>query len=228
MPECSDETASFIRERKGESHDPQSDLLSGAKKRRKEAFGDMSREAYDFGRVEILDAEAIGKPGRRRFRLFARARGQTAGLWIEREQLQALADAIDQVLAQIAGGDVLRNLLPSQTSEAPGAPPDFPAHPDIEFQIAELSLGYDEGENLLAVLATPLELLEEEGEMRARQSTEPGFAARFNRDQATTLSQHIQSILSAGRPRCALCGAPLGPDPHACPKQNGHHPIEIG
>ncbi|HLW00996.1 MAG TPA: DUF3090 family protein [Ktedonobacterales bacterium] len=189
----------------------------------------MSREAYDFGRVDLLDAEAIGRPGRRRFRLFARARGRTAGLWIEREQLQALADAIDQVLAQLPGGETFRNLLPSQTEEVPSAPSDFPAHPDIEFQIGELSLGYDERDNVLAILATPIEVLEEEGgEMRAQRSEEPGFAARFSRDQASKLSQHIQGILSAGRPRCNLCGAPLGPEPHACPKQNGHHPIEIG
>jgi uncharacterized repeat protein (TIGR03847 family) len=186
----------------------------------------MSREAYDFGRADLLDAEAIGKPGRRRFRLFVRARGRTAGLWLEREQLQALADAIDQLLAQLAGGDVLRNLFPAPNIEVSGAPPDFPDHPDIEFQIGELSLGYDERENLLVILAAPLEVLEE-GETRARGSSEPGFAARFSRDQATTLSQHIQSILASGRPRCPLCGAPLGPEPHACPKQNGHHPIEL-
>ncbi|HEU5370028.1 MAG TPA: DUF3090 family protein [Ktedonobacterales bacterium] len=188
----------------------------------------MSREAYDFGRVDLLDAEAIGRPGRRRFRLFARARSRTAGLWIEREQLQALADAIDQVLAQIAGGEVFRNLIPPEGAEVPGAPPDFPARPDVEFQIGELSLGYDERDNILVILATPLELLEAEGETRARRSDEPGFAARFSRDQATTLSQHIQGILTSGRPRCNLCGAPLGPEPHACPRQNGHHPIEIG
>ncbi len=188
----------------------------------------MSREAYDFGRVDLLDAEAIGKPGRRRFRLFARARGRTAGLWLEREQMQALADAIDQVLAQLPGGETFRNLIPSQNEEVPGAPSDFPAHPDIEFQIGELSLGYDERDNVLAILATPLEVLEEaEGEIRAMRSEEPGFAARFSRDQASKLSQHIQSILTAGRPRCNLCGAPLGPEPHACPKQNGHHPIEV-
>ena len=186
--------------------------------------GYLSREAYDFGRIELLDTEAIGKPGRRRFRLFARARGRTAGLWIEREQLQALSDAIDQVLAQLAGGDVLRTLLPTQAPEAPGAPPDFPDHPDVEFQIGELSLGYDERDNLLAILATPLEPIEE-GKTGTQHNT-PGFAARFTRDQGLALSQHIQGILASGRPRCAFCGAPLGPEPHACPKQNGHHPIE--
>ncbi len=188
----------------------------------------MSREAYDFGRVDLLDVEAIGKPGRRRFRLFARARGRTAGLWIEREQLQALGDAIDQLLAQVAGRDVFRDIIPAPAGEVPGAPSDFPAHPDVEFQIGELSLGYDERDNSLAVLATPLDLIEEQGEMRQQRSEEPGFAARFSRDQAAALSRHVQSILASGRPRCNLCGAPLGPEPHACPKQNGHHPIEIG
>jgi uncharacterized repeat protein (TIGR03847 family) len=186
--------------------------------------GYVNREAYDFGRVELLGVESIGRPGRRRFRLFARSRSRTAGLWIEREQLQALADALDQVLAQLAGGEILRTLLPTEAPEVPGPPPDFPNHPDVEFQIGELSLGYDERDNLLAVLATPLELMEE-GEPGTPGNT-PGFAARFTRDQGLALSQHIQGILAAGRPRCTYCGAPLGPEPHACPKQNGHHPIE--
>lgn len=186
--------------------------------------GYLSREAYDFGRVELLGAEAIGKPGRRRFRLFARTRSRAAGLWIEREQLQALSDAIDQLLAQLAGGDVLRTLLPTQAPEAPGAPPDFPDHPDVEFQIGELSLGYDERDNALVMLATPLGSLEED-EPGTQRSTS-GFAARFTRDQGLALSQHIQAILAAGRPRCPFCGAPLDSEPHACPKQNGHHPIE--
>ena len=187
----------------------------------------MSREAYDFGRVELLDAEAIGQPGRRRFRLFARGRGRTASLWIEREQLNSLADALDQLLAQLSGGDVLRPLLHTQNEAVPGAPADFPTHADIEFQIGELSLGFDERNNLLALLATPIEIIEEEGEARAQRSQEPGFAARFSRDQAKVLSEHIQSILASGRPRCSYCGAPLGPEPHVCPKQNGHHAVEV-
>jgi len=187
----------------------------------------MSREAYDFGRVELFDVEAIGQPGRRRFRLFARGRGRTASLWIEREQLQTLVDALDQLVAQLSGGDVLRPLLQPQAADALSAPADFPSSPDIEFQIGELSLGFDERNNLLALLATPIEVVEEEGAMRARRSREPGFAARFTREQARTLSQHIQGILASGRPRCSYCGAPLGPEPHICPKRNGHHPIEV-
>ena len=201
-------------------------LRSPGQEMLKESWG-MSREPYDFGRVELLDAEAIGQPGRRRFRLFARGRGRTAGLWVEREQLQALTDALEQLLAQLTGGEVLRPLIQAAPTDVPGAPPDFPDHPDVEFQIGDLSLGFDERNNLLALLATPLELIEEQGEARVRRSREPGFAAHFTRDQATRLSQHIQGILAAGRQRCPLCNTPLGPEPHVCARQNGHHPIEV-
>src|SRR5262244_282316 len=49
----------------------------------------MSNEPHDFGRAELLDAEAIGQPGSRRFRLFARSGRGSAVLWMEREQLEA-------------------------------------------------------------------------------------------------------------------------------------------
>jgi uncharacterized repeat protein (TIGR03847 family) len=188
----------------------------------------MSRERYDFGRVELLDAEAIGKPGQRRFRLFARGHGRAAVLWIEREQLAALGDALDQLMAQVSGEEVLRPLAQAAAPEVPGAPPDFPLHPDVEFQVGQLSLGYDERDNLLLLLAAPIRAVDEEEEGEGGQMRDPGFAAKFSREQANTLSRHILGVLSAGRPRCPFCGAPLGPAPHACPKQNGHHPIEAG
>jgi uncharacterized repeat protein (TIGR03847 family) len=187
----------------------------------------MSREGYDFGQVELLDAEAIGKPGQRRFRLFAREQGRAAVLWVEREQLAALGDALDQVLAQISGEEVLRPLAQATALEAPGAPPDFPEYPDVEFQVGQLSLGYDDRDNLLILLAAPIKAIDEEEPEERGQMRDPGFAAQFTREQADALSRHIQGILASGRPRCPFCGAPLGSEPHACPKQNGHHPVEI-
>ena len=68
----------------------------------------MSDDLQELGRAELLDAEAIGQPGNRRFRIYARSSRGTASLWLEREQMEALSLAIDQLLAQAAGGMVLR------------------------------------------------------------------------------------------------------------------------
>jgi uncharacterized repeat protein (TIGR03847 family) len=186
----------------------------------------MSSEIHDFGRAEILDAEAIGQPGQRRFRLFARSPRGTASLWLEREQMEALSVALDQMLAQISGGEVLRPEAQASRPKPPGAPADFPEEPDVDFRVAQLTLGYDEDNDTVVVLATPLELIEEDGEMRAREDVGPRFATRVSRQQATRLSGHITGVLAGGRPRCMFCGLPMEPD-HVCAKQNGYHPVEL-
>jgi uncharacterized repeat protein (TIGR03847 family) len=186
----------------------------------------MSDEQHDFGQAELLGAEAIGQPGQRRFRLFARSPRGSASLWLEREQMEELAQALDRVLAEISGDLVLRPEGAPSGGRAPGAPSNFPDEPDVDFQVAQLVLGYDEERDALVLMAVPI-LLDDEGAPVLREDAEPRFAARLTRQQATRLSGHIASVLAAGRPRCPLCGAPLGPE-HVCVKQNGHHQIELG
>jgi uncharacterized repeat protein (TIGR03847 family) len=186
----------------------------------------MSSELHDFGRPELLDAEAIGQPGNRRFRLFARHVHRTASLWLERQQMEQLSLALDQLLAQIAGGDVLRPEAQAEPPSPPSAPADFPTHADVEFQVGQLTLGYDEDADRVVLLAAPLVLEEQDGEVVARENVEPRFAVQMTRQDATRLSGHIAGVLAAGRPRCLFCGMPMEPS-HVCAKQNGHHPIEL-
>jgi uncharacterized repeat protein (TIGR03847 family) len=187
----------------------------------------MSSALHDFGQAEFLGAEAIGQPGQRRFRLFAGSPHGTASLWLEREQMEALSLALDQLLAQVSGGVILRPEAQTSVPKPPGAPPDFPEHPDVDFRVSQLTLGYDDDHDAVVLLAAPLELVEdEEGEMRVRDDAPPQFAARFSRQQAMRLSGHITGALAGGRPRCPLCGAPAEPA-HVCVKQNGYHPVEL-
>lgn len=186
----------------------------------------MSSELRDFGHAEILDAEAIGQPGNRRFRLFARSPRGTASLWLEREQMEALSLALDRLLAEISGGMVLRKEAQADLAKPPGAPADFPEEPEVDFRVAQLTIGFDEDENVILVLATPLLLEERDGELVQREDAEPQFAARISRQQATRLSGHITGALAGGRPRCPLCGQPMDAN-HVCVKQNGYHPVEL-
>lgn len=186
----------------------------------------MSSEMHDFGRARLVDAEAIGQPGQRRFRVFCRSTEGTASLWLEREQMEALAQALDQLLAQISGQPVLRLEAQANPPRPPGAPDDFPAEPDVDFHVAQLTLGYDEDHNLIMLLAAPLVLIEQDGALVAPEVIEPEFAVRMSRQQASRLSTHITGALAGGRRRCPLCGQPSEPE-HVCIKQNGFHPVEL-
>jgi uncharacterized repeat protein (TIGR03847 family) len=186
----------------------------------------MSESMRDFGHAEIFDAEAIGQPGARRFRIFVRSPYGSASLWMERDQLETLMAAIEKVLAQASGVMTLRAEAQAAPTPPPGAPDDFPDDPDVEFQVGPMQLGYDEDEEELLLRATPLELIEEDGEMFARDADEPAFSVLFSRSQAQQLCSSVNSLALLGRPRCPFCGRPMQ-GRHFCDKLNGFHPANL-
>lgn len=174
----------------------------------------MDDVQYDFGTINRLEAEALGQPGQRTFRIIAgTAEGQTAVLWIEKEQLQALGEAIDRLLAQI-GPRRTRRLDVVPRPPAPVAPLLDP--PTIEFKIGQLGLGYDTEQRLCLLLAHDIRDLE------AEQESPPTLRCLLAPVRFRRLSEQIAGIVSSGRPVCPFCGAPLSDRPHFCPPSNGH------
>jgi uncharacterized repeat protein (TIGR03847 family) len=186
----------------------------------------MNDDLHDFRQAELLGAEAIGQPGSRRFRLYVRGRRETASLWLEKQQLEELSLALDQLLAQATGGEILRTEAMAEPVAPPPAPDDFPVRADVEFQVAGMQIGYDETHDLLLLRASPIEIVERDGEVFARADSEPRFAALFSRAQAVRLSGQLFAIIAGGRPRCLFCGQPME-EPHVCEKQNGYHPAAL-
>lgn len=182
----------------------------------------------DLGSVEIVGAEAIGQPGQRRFRLFARSRACSAILWAEKEQLLNLALIIDRVLAQASEGRILR--VEAHTNARPdagqGLPDDFSMPPDYDLQVGQLLLNFDEERELFLLVAVPFEIRENEnGELEPYLQSEQALSFQFTMAQARVLTGRITFLAESGRPVCPLCHAPLNGGPHACVKQNGHREI---
>jgi len=176
----------------------------------------MDDVRYDFKTINRLDAEAIGRPGQRTFRLIAgNDRGETAVLWIEKEQLQALGEAIDRLLAQL-GPRRTRRL-----DRVPGPPrPVAPLldAPTVEFKIGQLGLGYDAEERRCLLIAHDVE---------GDPEGPPTLRCLLTTGQFRRLSEQIAGLMASGRPLCPMCGAPLTDAPHFCPPSNGHlHPAE--
>jgi uncharacterized repeat protein (TIGR03847 family) len=184
--------------------------------------------SIDLGMVSTIGADAVGQPGQRRFRMFARSTRASAVMWMEKEHLNSLSLALDQFLALATEGEVLRTEARAGTSlsRLKGMPPDFPLAPTYDFQVGQMKLNYDEREETFVLNVTPLEMIVEPGqdpliEMHEDESIQ--FA--FTQQDAQELSNAITEVVAAGRPVCPLCGTPLDGGPHSCVKQNGHREI---
>lgn len=178
----------------------------------------MGQDPFDAGfglAAERLRVEALGEPGQRRFRLLAIVGSETHVIWMEKQQLQALGLAIEQVLEQ---------LTPHGPDLDMAAPPiEFDLQTRHQFRAGRLELGYDEGHDRLVIIAHDVEQELEQPE----EALASAFSCRFTRAQARELSAEAAAVVAAGRPRCSMCGAPMGPGPHVCPQQNGHLPHEL-
>jgi uncharacterized repeat protein (TIGR03847 family) len=77
---------------------------------------------------------------------------------------------------------------------------------------------YDEATQRLTLLLEEV-VREEEG-----VEPEVGASARLGVTipQIVALIERGEELVAGGRPNCSLCGNPMDPDGHACPKTNGH------
>src|SRR4051812_17082336 len=178
----------------------------------REAGQQVATGQTEFGPVLRIEADAVGPPGRRAFRLLATRADGSAWLWVEREQLQALAMLIEQLLTGLPALDM--RAVPSNPSSLAAqreSEPSLP--PEVEFKVGQLALGYDEAQRLYLILAHDVES-DLEGPAR--------FSCQVTRPQLRTLAETIVPLLAAGRPRCPACEAPLGTGKHICPRANGH------
>lgn len=161
----------------------------------------------DFGLVDAVDAEALGEPGARTFRLRARSGRNLAALWMEKQQLTQLGQAVSRLLAD--RGTQRGRFRPEHTAIG-----DF-QFPDVDMQIVRLGIDYDTDTQRLIMVADDQEALQ--------RGDTPAFRMEVPHAHALGLAQQISEVVSAGRPLCPLCGQPLeGDGQHFCPGSNGH------
>jgi uncharacterized repeat protein (TIGR03847 family) len=167
-------------------------------------------DARDLGSLTHLSAEAIGEPGRRRFRLRAmNGAGDAAAVWLEKEQLTSLGEALESVLKD---EDYRYQGIPLDDAEPEAV---FPLSPDIDFRGAQMSMGLDRDARRVVLTAadTP------EGSDDAAS-----VSMRIDYRRAYELRRQIVDVVSAGRKPCPLCTAPMDPAGHVCVRSNGHQP----
>ncbi len=167
----------------------------------------------DFGRVSGLEAEALGQPGQRTFRLRISSGQRTASVWMEKEQLQALALALMRLLVQMGRPEDIPE------ADAVARPLSvFPQRPSLELTAGRLGVGFDQTDESIVLLAYDAESEEES------EQGEAVLACRAAPSQCRDLVAMIEAVIAAGRPICRLCLAPIDPEGHVCARSNGHRP----
>jgi uncharacterized repeat protein (TIGR03847 family) len=172
----------------------------------------MPYEVLDLNPVDRITAGAVGEPGKRVFYLQARKGRRLVTVICEKEHVAALAIAAEQVLLSLAGGDEDAVVEPDPAIHG-GMDLEVPLDPI--FRAGQVNLGYDKDSRRLVVIA--YELLAEDDD--AQPSVVRFWASEA---QMRAFSIHGQQIVAAGRPQCAMCGEPIDPEGHFCPRKNGH------
>lgn len=172
-----------------------------------------------MGSLSRLEAESIGEPGRRTFRLLLGAGNAHCTLWLEKEQLYQLGihlrDAVDSLTEEERGRES-QHRDGSWSGEGD----------EVDFKAGEMVLSHDKQTNTFYISAVERENPESE----SGSGSEPPLSISFwiSTVQARALAEDALRICAAGRPACFLCGQPIDPDGHVCPRSNGHTVLETG
>lgn len=154
--------------------------------------------SFDFRELEFLTVGTLGPKGQREFFLQARAEGELVSLKLEKQQVAALADYLDQVLRD----------LPDPTGIDEPAAADLGLREPVvaAFTVGSLGIAYAEEIDRLIVMAEAVP--NDDGD----DETEPP-AARFSvsRSQVAGLIERARELVAAGRPPCPYCSRPLEP-----------------
>lgn len=166
-----------------------------------------SHDLYDAERVTV---GTIGPTGQRVFLLQGRQGSLVITVKLEKQQVAALSQYLAKVLEELPDPGILPEDL------------DLEEPIDAAWAVGTLGLSYDSTADRIVLLAE--EAVPEEDEEET--ADEAASMARFTitREQAAALAIRGTELVEAGRPACPLCGNPLDPSGHVCPRTNGHRP----
>lgn len=163
--------------------------------------------SFTFDPADFATIGALGQPGQRLFVLQLAANDLLVTLKVEKGQVAALCSHL---------GDLVLS------SPRPGhLPEDLDLRPaeEVDWTAGAISASYDSETGMVSLLL-------EQAAHEAEGAPHTGSAS-ISRELAAALAIHGTSLVEAGRPPCPLCGYPIDPRGHACPRTNGNRPPQL-
>ncbi len=163
-------------------------------------------DGFDLSSPDRVTVGTVGPVGDRLFLLQCRQGPTLLTLKMEKQQVAVVADYLARIV---------------KDRERPGQLPEdleLEEPTDPAWAVGTIGVSYDEVDDRIVLVIE--ELVPED---------ETGAIARLSisREQAAAFAIQATSLVEAGRPPCPLCGSPLDPSGHECPRTNGHRPPAV-
>jgi uncharacterized repeat protein (TIGR03847 family) len=178
----------------------------------------------EFDPPERFVAGTVGPPGQRTFFLQASAGSRLTSVSLEKQQVSTLADRVNDLLDDFAGGEAGEAVAEAVEDTAPLATPI-----EDDFRVGMMSLGWDAERRVVI-----LECHDAQDAVEVNDEDEPTLEPEHPGEletvlrvvvapaQARAFARRCAKLVAAGRPPCPFCGGPLDPTGHVCPRANGY------
>src|SRR3954452_2363049 len=170
----------------------------------------MAGQLFEFDPPDRFVAGTVGQPGERTFFLQASGGERTVSVALEKVQVAALAEKLEELLDEGRRGQAPASPAP------PVAPPDLedvaPLSTPVEeeFRVGTLALAWDDDNDTVLVEAQSIEVDEGESEEAPETTEFTGdlLRVRLSPGAARAFAKRALRVVAAGRPPCPLCGNP--------------------
>jgi uncharacterized repeat protein (TIGR03847 family) len=190
----------------------------------------MPRRRYIFDPPDRFVAGTIGEPGDRTFFLQAREGTRVVSVVLEKVQVAVLAERLGALLDELD----LRGIAGVGEDDPVGVTTDGDTDDEVldeplneAFRAGSLTLGWDGGAERVLVEARAQdqdgEAVDPEDDDDEDDDGPDLLRVRMTATAARTFVARATNVVAAGRPPCPLCGAPLDPQGHICPRRNGQY-----
>jgi uncharacterized repeat protein (TIGR03847 family) len=187
----------------------------------------MTRRRYIFDPPERFVTGTVGEPGNRTFFLQARDGERVVSVAVEKVQVSVLAERLVDLLGELSrrGISAAEAATADPAPSADAAPLDEPINE--AFRAGSLTLGWDTVEERILLEARALdadgEPIDPDDDDDEDEDGPDLLRVRISAADARAFVERAARVVAGGRPPCPLCGAPLDPLGHICPRRNGHY-----
>ncbi|WP_183093299.1 DUF3090 domain-containing protein [Nocardioides stalactiti] len=183
---------------------------------------------HAFDPPERFVAGTVGEPGARTFFLQAREGTRVVSVALEKQQVAALAERVDELLDEVMADARTTTVIPAvaPVGLTDEDPLDLPIAE--EFRAGTMTLSWDPQAERVVIEVFPVGeemvgLTDDADEAMVPEEQEPSevFVVRIEAGYARAFVQRASKVIGAGRPDCPFCGQPIDPEGHLCVRANG-------